>query len=259
MARSGTSLAASIFASHGYYVDEETNIAPKDHLNPRGYWESLSLKKFNEKILRATGFEYDNTWINKGISDEQVDYIDQYTLGNEYIEFLNSFEKSAPWVWKDPRLCYTLGCWWPLLDASSVVVLLIRRNSKAIYNSFVRTGWRKIGISERKATFKRIDAHIANAKKLIELHEIPVIEIQYEDFKKDPSAIANKINRVCGLNLTPAELGYDKRFNHYKLSGMFSTILDKVVDMLPSTWIKTIKRLVPRFILVKLYPERYEQ
>lgn len=259
MARSGTSLTASIFAGQGYYVDEQAAIASKDHLNPKGYWESLSLNKINERILRAAGFEYDNTWIYNAITEEQVDYINQYELGGEHREFLNSFEKNAPWVWKDPRLCYTLGCWWPLLDSSNTIVLFIRRDSEAIYHSFVRAGWRNNGARQRKATFDRIDAHTANAKKLIEKHNIPAITIQYEDFKNNPLVIVEKINRSCGLNLTTRDLGYDDRFNHHKLSGKFSTCLDKLISKLPLTWIKILKRLVPKRILSKLYPERYEQ
>jgi hypothetical protein len=259
MARSGTSLTTSIFAEHGYYIDEQDAIAPKNSLNPKGYWESLSLNKFNESILNAAGFEYDNTWIYKAITSEQVDHVDQYKLGSAHRNFLNAYEKNAPWAWKDPRLCYTLGCWWPLLDKSNTVVLLVRRDSEAIYNSFIRAGWRKKGNKQRKLTFERIDAHIANAKKIFKKYNIPTITINYEDFKKNPSEIVEKINRAIELNLTTEDLGYDDRFNHHKLSGRLSTTIDKLITKLPSPWIKIIKRLVPKIILSKMYPERYEQ
>lgn len=259
MARSGTSLTTSIFANHGYFVDEEEAIAPRNHMNPTGYWESTSLLKLNEDILRSSGFEFDNTWIYRPITPEQVDTVDRFEAGDEHRELLARFENSAPWVWKDPRLCYTLGSWWPILDHSNTVVLLIRRNPEAIYNSFVRVGWRKPSAASREATFERIKNHIENAERIIKKYQIPVITFEYEDFKKRPEMIVKMINQACNLELTVDDLGYNDKFNHNSVSGVFSTLIDRFVSKLPKKWIKVIKHLVPRSLLTRLYPERYEK
>lgn len=259
MARSGTSLTASVFANAGYYVDEENAIAPKNHMNPTGYWESTSLLKFNEDILRSSGFKHDNTWIYKEITGEQVDIVDDFTPDNQFNEFLDRFNSHSPWVWKDPRLCYTLGSWWPLLDQSSTVVILIRRNPEAIYNSFLRVGWRKQSKSSREATFERTRQHIENAQRIIQRYDIPAISFNYEDYKKSPQKVAEMINEACGLKIKATDLGYNDSFNHNSLSGKIGSLVDRIVSKLPAGGIKAIKSLVPTSILKRLYPERYEK
>lgn len=259
MARSGTSLTTSIFAKAGYFVDEEGAISPKNHMNPTGYWESTSLLDANEKILRSSGFNYDNTWIYKAITDEQIKSVDDFIAGDEQRELLSNFEAHSPWVWKDPRLCYTLGSWWPLLDSTNTIILFIRREPEAIYNSFVRVGWRKSGTEQKKATFERIQNHIDNAQRIMKTHQIPFISFNYEDYKNNPDSILNKINQACDLKLTIEDLGYNDKFNHNSVSGKFSAFIDRLISKLPLSWIKLIKRLIPHFILARLYPERYEK
>ena len=259
MARSGTSLTASIFAKTGYYVDDENKVVEKDHLNPTGYWESRSLLKYNELILRASGFEYDNTWIYKSIANEQVDFITRYTLDKNFVSFVDRYKSKSPWVWKDPRLCYTLGCWWPLLDVDSTVVIFVKRNKEAIYSSFLRVGWRKYSTTVKAETFNRISAHINNAEKIIQHYKIPVVDIDYEDYKKNPLLVIEKINQACGTDLSVQDLDYNDKFNHYTFLGRLGFYIDSVVNTFPVQWIKRIKCLVPKFILEKLYPERYEK
>jgi hypothetical protein len=258
MARSGTSLTASVFASQGYYVDEAGSIADKDHMNPKGYWESNTLVKNNESIVRSTGFEHDNTWIYSAITSDQIDKIEHYSLSDDHVKMLGFFSKKSPWVWKDPRLCYTLGCWWPYLDQENTVVILVTRDKQAIYNSFVRVGWRKNSSEARSGTFERIAGHIENAERIISLYDIPVVRIDYSDYGDRPMYALGEINRACGLDLSMKDIGYEERYNHHNLVGRVSALLDRLVSKLPHSWIKFIKMFVPKVLLSKLYPERYD-
>ncbi len=259
MARSGTSLSASIFARQGYFIDADDALAATDPLNPKGYYESLSLNQLNAQILRSTGFAHDNTWIYSAITPAQIAKLDTHTLDTAYRNFLAGCEQRSPWVWKDPRLCYTLGCWWPLLAATNTMVLLIRRDPRAIFNSFVRAGWRKPNARQKQLTLERTEQHISNALRLIAAHDIPHICLHYEDFRRNPDAIICAISQATQLNLTTADLGYDDRFNHHTFFGKLGTRIDQLVSRLPKHWINRIKRIVPKTLLMKLYPERYEK
>ena len=256
MARSGTSLTTSIFAKKGYYVDEKEAVIGANHMNPTGFWESTSLLELNESILRSAGFPHDNTWIYGAISNEQVRQVDQFQPGNEYQNFIDQAEDNSPWVWKDPRFCYTLGSWWPLLNQSNTVILIIRRNPEAIFNSFVRVGWRKNNKADREATLERIDAHLSNAERIIKQCQIPTVSFDYEDYKLRPEMIVAKINNACDLNLTINDLGYNDQFNHNNLSGKIGTSIDRIIGKLPKKYVSRIKQLVPKKLLSKLYPER---
>jgi hypothetical protein len=258
MARSGTSLTASIFASHGYYVDEEEAITPKNHTNPKGLWESMGLLALNEKLLRATGFARDNTWRYQAITGEQVAALAKVEPGEEHRDFLRRFEAHAPWVWKDPRLCYTLANWWPLLDHDNTLVLLVLRDPAAIYSSFVRIGWREDSPAARAELNERTAQHIASARRIIAELGIPAITIRYEEYSETPDAIAARIGAAAGITLDAGELGYDGRFNHNNPKGKLGGRIDRIANMLPSSWVKAAKRLLPESLLRWLYPERYQ-
>ena len=52
--RSGTSLAASIFARLGHFVadDEAAQLRDPDHFNPGGYWEAEPLIEANASLFQ---------------------------------------------------------------------------------------------------------------------------------------------------------------------------------------------------------------
>lgn len=166
MPRSGTSMTASIFASNGYFVaeDSKNELRPGDEYNPSGYWEAEDLIKCNAEIFNAAGFHHDNTWLYNSIDDEQAASILTLEPLPEHEHLVDKFNKQGPWLWKDPRLCYTLGYWWPLLNHETTSVLLLKREPKEIYNSFIRLKWRSTSQQDKKDVILRIQKHMDAAE-----------------------------------------------------------------------------------------------
>ncbi len=86
MARSGTSLTASIFANHGYFVagDPDSELQDANINNPGGYWELNRLKDANAEIFQAVGFAHHNTWTSDEISPDQAEGIYALQQLNEH-------------------------------------------------------------------------------------------------------------------------------------------------------------------------------
>lgn len=255
MARSGTSLTASIFVRKGYFGGE--SFPEPDRLNPTGYFEAEELLNRNSDLIRSTGFPHDNSWVYGPMSAEQLHRLENLVLGEEEREFVSRFEQKSPWVWKDPRLCLLLRAWWPLLDASRTAVLLVERDRDAIFDSFVRTGWRSPTRESRLETYERIRLHIDSAKRAISDLRIPAVIINYDDFAKDPEGTVRRISDVFGVTLTVDELGYAKELNHDSRKGRFGTRIDRIATSLPVPVRRLIKLLTPSTLLRSLYPERY--
>ena len=78
MARSGTSLTASIFVKKGYFVaeDPENQLQAAGPHNPGGYWELEDVKEANVEVLKAVGFQHHNTWVAEEIRPEQAEDIE---------------------------------------------------------------------------------------------------------------------------------------------------------------------------------------
>lgn len=215
MARSGTSLAASIFANQGYFVaDTKTsNLQAADEYNPSGYWECSHLMDYNKEILAAAGFIHDNTWFHQAISQHQVDAIKDIKPSTKHINFIKKFNDKSPWLWKDPRLCYTLEYWWPLLNHQNTKVLHVTRNPDEIYDSFIRVSkeWETSIEMDKNTILDRIEKHVTSASRILNNYNIPHVSIEYSDYVTKPKEIVEKLNKFFLINLTVADLGFRKQ------------------------------------------------
>jgi len=259
MPRSGTSLTASIFANKNYFVaeDEKNSLRDSDEFNPSGYWEAEDLIKCNAEIFTASGFNFDNTWLYDSISDEQASKILQLQQTKEHKELVTKFNSKSPWIWKDPRLCYTLGYWWPLLNPETTKVLFLKRDPIEIYDSFIRLKWRTNSNEDKTDVISRIEKHLHAAEISLEKYNIPHVVIYYSDYKNHPTETVKKLNSLFELNLDITDIGYNHKYNNHSWQGTLTRLTDKVGDILPKSTRTLIKSLIPKFIWKILNPNRY--
>jgi hypothetical protein len=136
MHRSGTSAATRLVSLLGLQLPSEEDLVPPSAKNPKGYWESLSLVAFNERLLRVLGSD-----MRCPVRLEPGWELD------ERVAPLRSVAPSAfrqtfpgdPWVWKDPRLCLTLPFWTNVVGPRPAMVL-VNRNPLEIVSSTARAG-----------------------------------------------------------------------------------------------------------------------
>ena len=256
MARSGTSLTASIFARHGYFVSAEPDreLQDPDKFNPGGYWELASMVEANARLFKAVGFNRHNTWTFDEIETQQAEGIASVHPHQEDIDLANIYEANQPWVWKDPRFCYTLGYWWPLVSQENTKILLVTRNSRDIWRSFRRNKWSTDVLEDKSSFIRRIEDHIAFARQTIRRLDIPCLEIDYGDYANKPEELAAEISDVFGLDLSPDDLGYKKQLNNATTRGIITSAIEKLAALLPKPARKLLKKAIPDFIARKLFP-----
>lgn len=256
--RSGTSLAASIFARLGHFVadDESAQLRGPDHFNPAGYWEAEPLIEANVSLFRRVGFKHHNTWMFDPISDEQAGRIAALPPADEHRELVARYEKNRPWVWKDPRLCYTLGYWWPLVNPETTAVLFVRRDPEETFKSFARIGWRDSSAAARDETFGRMADHIGAAEAALRDFEIPHAQIHYSDYRESPGRVAALLSELSGLTISVADLGFTEHYSSSTFRGRLRVAAEKTLKLIPLPVRNFIRRLVPASIMQKLFPGR---
>jgi hypothetical protein len=257
--RSGTSMTTNIFASNGYFVAEDSNtqLRQGDEFNPSGYWEAEPLIRANAEVFSAAGFSFDNTWLYEAISEQQEQQIDALATMAEHQKLVDTYNKNSPWVWKDPRLCYTLQYWWQLMHESTTGVLLLKRDPEQIFQSFLRLKWRDGSPQQKAEGLERIVNHMKAAEATVKRYNIPHLVVHYEEFESSPQQVVQKINAFFGLSLSASDLGYDKKLNHKGLKGRLSLLLDRAADLLPDRVRKAVKGLMPKKLLNLIFPHRY--
>jgi hypothetical protein len=254
--RSGTSLSAGIFARQGYFVaDEGTGeLRDPDRHNPFGYWEADGLITRNVALFERVGFPHHNTWGFDAMSDVQAEGLGRLGPSDEDVEFLAQYAARAPFVWKDPRLCFTVGHWWPLFDAATTRVLLIRRRPESIAQSW--WGYFPDGKVDLAVALPRIEQHYRMAERAIEQKGIPALTVDYEDYLGDASGVAARIGSFFELELTGQDLNVDSKLDHSTARGRLARAIERGTERIPRSWTRELKRLTPRWLVNAAFPER---
>ena len=257
MPRSGTSLTAAVFNRHGLFTGhiEGTNTRDGDSLNPFGYFEATDVVERNVDVLRGAGFPAHNTWSHEEIQASAVDRLVTLEPLPGHRAFLESYNEHSPWLWKDPRLCYTLGYWWKLMDPATTAVVVIHRDPMQIYRSFLRMGWCKSGAVAREGVLRRIDAHMRAAAEAVRSLQIPALEIHYRDYQDDPEGLAQRMGDHCGLVLRTEDLNFRPELNHSTVRGRLSHLVWRSRRGLLRPF-AGLERVLPRRIVGLLFPER---
>jgi len=260
MPRSGTSMVTNIFAQSGFFAaeDEANDLRAADEFNPSGYWEAEDLIHANNEIFNAVGYAPHNTWLKEPISKMQAKNISQLTPSEDHIQLVKKYNNAQPWVWKDPRLCYTIGYWWPLLDHSNTRVIFLKRDPKQIYSSFLRLNWRDNGSEAHEDVMKRIEDHLSNAAESIAQLSIPHIEVNYSDFGERAKQTSNKVGEFFEIDLSSNDLGFDNKLNTSGFRGSVMKTVVRIGDILPDPIRNILKKLTPEFLLRIIFPHRYK-
>ncbi len=133
MHRSGTSAMSGLLAGVGA-KPPQTLMQATDH-NPKGYFESQRIFRFNDRVLKAFGSSW-HDW--RDMPPAWVETEDGQAFLTEAVNLLNAeFPEGPLAVFKDPRVCRMMPFWTRAAkDAGfSVLPVLIHRNPLEVAQS----------------------------------------------------------------------------------------------------------------------------
>lgn len=259
--RSGTSLTAAVFAKKGYYVGaiESAAMRDGDDNNPYGYFEADELIARNVGILERGGFSFHNTWRHEPITADVIERLAVMPPSNEERAFVQACGAHRPWMWKDPRLCFTLPVWARAIDPRTTVIVVVRRATEDIYRSFQRMGWCEDGAMARRRTVERIELHARHAEDSAKAAGMPHVCVDYADYLAKALEVAERLGELCGLRLVAEDLNVQPALSHSSARGRFSARLRRSLDRGALRSLKAFRPMVPRKLLSALFPEKKHQ
>jgi hypothetical protein len=252
MPRSGTSLTMAIFARKGYYVGpvKRDRYREGDEHNPFGYFEADAIVKRNAALFERLGFPHHNTWLFDRINPqiaERILYTPHDPIDRELVE---SYKDIPLWAWKDPRLTYTLGYWWRLMDPEAVRVILCWREPEDVKRSFERMGW-----AVQPDLIERVREHWEAAHKAIVEFNIPHVLVNYTDYLEEPMETAARISKLLDLDVSESDLNVREELNHAASFNSLSAFARRQALRVPVPLRRAARRILPRWILERVLPE----
>ena len=135
MHRTGTSLTARILNLLGVDLGRQSGLLEtKSEENPKGFWEQVAIKEFNDELLGALG----GTWDAPPDLEPGWEYdpgLSEYRERAQQL-IVDQFGDAELWGWKDPRSAILLPFWQQIVPDLSYVVCL--RHPHGVAESMIR-------------------------------------------------------------------------------------------------------------------------
>jgi hypothetical protein len=194
--RSGTSMVAGTLHTAGYYMGED--LLPATCANPKGFFEDRAINELNEDLLAGVSpvkptsrrgrlyprrLYYGDRWL------ATVELSADVRATPELRARMRSLVQSRPFCFKDPRFCYTLDAWRPVLEQP--VFLCVFREPGVTAQSMItalreRDFLKDVRLSRRRAlrVWSSMYAHVLERHR----HSGDWLFVHYDQFL-DGSAI----------------------------------------------------------------------
>lgn len=197
MHRSGTSAVAGCFHNLGFFLGDD--LMDKSEDNAYGYFEENKIVQWNNEILNAAGFSWDdpdafvkvNDFTESAVVQSIKAYLVRSTNENKFVAF------------KDPRFCITLPIW--LFCCKQVMIepkfVIVIRNPEDIAQSLHRRD-----LISFKKSYQLFLNHIFKAEK--NTRPFPRVTFDFKDFLEEPISILKNSLKV--LNINPSLLRQKK-------------------------------------------------
>jgi hypothetical protein len=189
MHRSGTTAVTRTINLMGVPTSAEEDLAPGWVGNPAGHWESLTVMRTNDELLRTVGAAW---WCPPPV--------DERLWSSPRIERLRPAARAGfrashttdQWVTKDPRLCVTFPFWRKTLDEPLVVVLVTRHPLEVAASLETRDA---LPIAFGLGLWERYMHHALRS-----VVGLPVFVTRYDELLEGPTAWIDKAGAFLGAH-----------------------------------------------------------
>jgi hypothetical protein len=193
--RTGSSILSGIIAQAGYFINADK--LQKRMFYPGGDYENPDLVELNKSLLLKSGYGAD-----KIVSFHEVDiaFMSNFAKSgetSEFEEFIEVCSDNSPWLWKDPRLTFTIYFWRNFITLNKIKFLFITRDRYQVFRSHSKYGI----YYTKQEVYQRYAYQEQTANEFFSSHGLEPLRLTYaEIWQKDH--LLTKLNNFLGTELT---------------------------------------------------------
>lgn len=194
---SGSSVLAGLLSSQGYWLGEETK---KLRFNT---YENARLVDLNMELLSLSGYSHRD---GNDIPPPDVEAIERLQTEidtTRFDRFMETCSRNSPWLWKDPRLSYTIHFWKKYETVRAADYVFIGRDSRQSYAGLLLS--RKVPLSPAEHDLMNRN-YTVSIDRFVDGYQIPVHNCLFEDMILEPENFLQDLNRRFELGLGMEDL-----------------------------------------------------
>ena len=194
---SGSSVLTGLIARAGYWLGDDTKKVAYDT------YENSKLVDLNMQILQQSGYFWRDVVDIPSPSIEKIGDVSKSLDISMYKEFVQQCDDHQPWLWKDPRLCYTIFFWKRMVDFRKCKFILMMRDLKQTWTGMIVRG--KFAIPIDKLDIIHRDC-INASYNFVKREGVQYYGLTFEDLITSPEESIDDINKFIGTHLAISDL-----------------------------------------------------
>ena len=211
--RTGSSVLAGLVYQAGYYINAEV-IEPRNRY-PLGDYENPELQEMNRKIFQSVNYPFDVVQHDRYPSVDKIKALKWENDDNStYKKFLQKNEANHPWLWKDPRLSFTIHFWGRGVDHENTVFIHATRNPYQIFISHNKK-WIKF---TKESVYRTNREEVASVRAFAEEYGIDMLEIDHSELTEKPREVISQLNERLETDLSMED--FNRVFRRPKKFGL---------------------------------------
>lgn len=189
----GSSVLASLIARRGYWLGERTETVAYETA------ENSRLVELNIRLFQASGARGRDLGQLPPPDAARISRLADEIDLTDFREFVAECDANGPWLWKDPRLCYTVGFWQRIMDLRGTRLILASRDHRQVWIGAVLRGRQCVRFADtRDMAIYAGDASRAFIRAIgAEYHEVT-----FEDLIEHPDRAVAGLNAFLDIDLT---------------------------------------------------------
>jgi hypothetical protein len=194
---SGSSVLAGTLGQKGYWLGDETKKLRFDT------YENARLVDLNKELLRATGFKRHDCNDIPPPSIEKIRELYFKSNVKKYVDFVGQCNENRPWLWKDPRLSYTIHFWDRLIDLNNIDIVFIERDPYQSYAGLLLS--RKVPMSFSQHNLMNSN-YVSSFMTFIHNNQLKYFHLIFEDLLLHPERCLSELGAYLGIELHRSDL-----------------------------------------------------
>jgi hypothetical protein len=193
----GSSLFAGLLGRAGCWLGDET-------FKKRDYdtFENAKLVALNQRLLNtlAPDVNHEHRFVFEDVERiaERADGLDL----EPYRAFVAECTANGPWLWKDPRLTWTIRVWAKVLPLEQIDFLVLTRDDLQAWI----TSNRRRHIQSMRFT-REYNHGITNSNlRFLQDHHRPYLAMSFEDLMLEPESALKRMNGFFNTDLSMTDL-----------------------------------------------------
>lgn len=203
----GSSVFTGLLGKAGYNYGEQT-IQKTDY----DTHENMELVELNNKMMKELGYEgnHEHRFDQKVVEDMAAKASDIDLT--PYQEFVERCQINRPWIWKDPRLTWTIRIWARILSFNETAYIILTRDDE---QAWISSNLRR-HIQSRKFTHEYNHGITSSLKKFLNENNQGYLEFEFEDLLLRPEYTINELNNFLNIDLSMSDVKSVYKYPLYK-------------------------------------------